>query len=1561
MNKTERRKGGRFRRLITAVFALVFVGSLFSTISAFAASSLFKIKNVELSKLSSTAEGVVSSFDESTIVSNVTFHKINDIAEYTITLRNTDSKDHVIKAITDDNKNSHIVYEYDQHGGEQINAGSDLVFVVTAKYVATVESNQREQAVNVKFYINFTDIEEEVPIVPDTGINSGTSEYIQFSVTSMVISAAMLTIIGIVVLKKNKKISKAVVAGIIAVTAISTTATIKAATVDVNSISVATNYSLYDKYVVTYEDANGTKHDEVVGYNEVANISDQIKEGYAFTGWVDENGEAVDLSEPIMGDITIRPTFRANEYSIRFNGNGATSGEIADLPMVFDEAKALSANAFVNTGSTFMGWDTQANGAGVHYDDQAEVKNLTAEDGAIFNLYAQWSINPYFIEYDGNGATGGEMAKTNCEYNQNCTLRTNAFAKRGYDFDGWKLNGQSFADGQEVRNLAEQGTVTLVAQWKAHVYRVTYSGLTTEEEEYLREQGNPDSYTIESQDTTLKKPADRKDADGDITQHCIGWRDVTVYDDITLPIIDSLGDKQYEAVWEAVALPEYNISYDYDGGAVAAANPTKHNKKQSFTLNEPAKIGYTFTGWTGTTIQGDTPVKPYTLPNPHARSDIEFVAHFRKNNYTIEFDGNGATSGATASMNMKYDESENLTTSGFTRTGYIFSGWNTQADGSGTNYTDGQEVRNLTDIDGLTVTLHAKWSPIHYNIAFHQNADNVSGSMTTMSNIAYDETVNLTENAFALSGYKFMGWNTMANGTGTSYADKASVKNLTTTDGATIDLNAQWKESTATFGTFGNPSTTSVSKFAHYTAGTPSAETLANATNIATRDSNFPIYGWEDGEYYYWWSEAESARIPSNSSRFFERNGKYVEITFDGIDTSHVTNASAILHNNTRLKKVDLSNFDTSSLVNAQSMFEACYALETVILPEGFGQNVTDASRMFYGASKLKTINMVDFDSTNLENTTSMFYGATALTSLTLPENFGKKITDAANMFNGTSIATMNIDDFVPEQPTSIYGMFAGTKMTSINLSHWNFSSVTSLANLFNNCTNLTSVDLGNWSTENITNMSGMFKNTAIPDFSFLESWNVSSVENMSSMFEGTKDTQMDLSSWNVSKVKNMTNMFLSSSLTSLNISTWDTPLLENMYQMLRYTRLTTLDISKLDTRNVTNMVWALTQMNNLKTVYVGENWNTDGITGGNGASMFDGAFKIVGGAGTVHINEQQYTNQSRARIDDPDNGKPGYFSIKGARYIRYDGNGADNSEYETMTSHYITNETPLKENAFVRDGYAFNGWNTQADGNGTSYTNKQVISDLVESKTPLTLYATWREKRDFEGTIDLTRQYSSANVLQLSGSMSGEYVGAAYFNPADLSETCTATSENVADKEAKTGCMKWFIYDDSGSNYKMILDHNTTKLVTFNSSNKNSNPQALYDRLEADTADWDSTKLSTNILTAADVAAISNINSFNPANSTYYSLGTEINSSDGKGRSAFGWLYDYTRECETHGCDHEVSTGYGHWTTTPVSGNTKNVWLINYFGRLTFTEAKLGNWGIRPIVTVAKSLVNAQ
>ena len=77
-------------------------------------------------------------------------------------------------------------------------------------------------------------------------------------------------------------------------------------------------------------------------------------------------------------------------------------------------------------------------------------------------------------------------------------------------------------------------------------------------------------------------------------------------------------------------------------------------------------------------------------------------------NYSISFDGNGAD-GEMDAITATYDEEYTLTANTFTRTGYTFTGWNTEADGSGTSYEDGATVSNLTTEDGATVTLYAQW------------------------------------------------------------------------------------------------------------------------------------------------------------------------------------------------------------------------------------------------------------------------------------------------------------------------------------------------------------------------------------------------------------------------------------------------------------------------------------------------------------------------------------------------------------------------------------------------------------------------------------------------------------------------------------------------------------------------------------------------------------------------------------------------------------------------------------------------------------------------------------
>ena len=60
--------------------------------------------------------------------------------------------------------------------------------------------------------------------------------------------------------------------------------------------------------------------------------------------------------------------------------------------------------------------------------------------------------------------------------------------------------------------------------------------------------------------------------------------------------------------------------------------------------------------------------------------------------------------------------------------------------------------------------------------------------------MTFDTGEALSPNVFAREHYRFTGWNTKADGSGTSYADKAVVKNLTDKDGDVVDLYAQWEK-----------------------------------------------------------------------------------------------------------------------------------------------------------------------------------------------------------------------------------------------------------------------------------------------------------------------------------------------------------------------------------------------------------------------------------------------------------------------------------------------------------------------------------------------------------------------------------------------------------------------------------------------------------------------------------------------------------------------------------------------------------------------------------------------
>ena len=123
------------------------------------------------------------------------------------------------------------------------------------------------------------------------------------------------------------------------------------------------------------------------------------------------------------------------------------------------------------------------------------------------------------------------------------------------------------------------------------------------------------------------------------------------------------------------------------------------------------------------------------------------------------------------------------------RTGYEFLGWATSSTATSATYQPGDSFTTNAD-----TTLYAVWKANTYTVKY--NANGGTGTMSDSSH-TYDVSKALTSNAFTRSGYTFLGWATSSTSTSAIYTDGQSVKNLTSTNGGTINLYAVWKLETS--------------------------------------------------------------------------------------------------------------------------------------------------------------------------------------------------------------------------------------------------------------------------------------------------------------------------------------------------------------------------------------------------------------------------------------------------------------------------------------------------------------------------------------------------------------------------------------------------------------------------------------------------------------------------------------------------------------------------------------------------------------------------------------------
>lgn len=169
--------------------------------------------------------------------------------------------------------------------------------------------------------------------------------------------------------------------------------------------------------------------------------------------------------------VTLYANWKPNNYKVRYNGNGATSGTMTDSSHVYDTVNSLTKNAYARTGYTFTGWNTKADGKGTAYVDGDSVKNLTASKDGVVTLYAQWKSNRYTLTYNANGGTVSASSKTLQYGDAFGTLPT---PKRdGHRFLGWYTSATGGTKISEATKIGAENT-TIYAHWDAYTLSINY-------------------------------------------------------------------------------------------------------------------------------------------------------------------------------------------------------------------------------------------------------------------------------------------------------------------------------------------------------------------------------------------------------------------------------------------------------------------------------------------------------------------------------------------------------------------------------------------------------------------------------------------------------------------------------------------------------------------------------------------------------------------------------------------------------------------------------------------------------------------------------------------------------------------------------------------------------------------------------------------------------------------------------------------------------------------------------------------------------------------------------
>lgn len=544
-------------------------------------------------------------------------------------------------------------------------------------------------------------------------------------------------------------------------------------------------------------------------------------DGYSFKGWntkADGTGTSYSNEQEVnnlassSSSITLYAQWQPLEYKVYFSA-GEGNGTMDEQTLTYDKSENLSANTFSKSSSSFVGWSRGA--LGHIYEDKARVCNLCTLDGNGIpegvNLTAQWAdYGSVVLMITLNGKS---IDIPNCE--TSIILNSNSS-----DFTGFKKSGNGT---YQLNNLPSNAEYTLLIDDFDGInrkYDTSSVRITTKPDEAVIINLNYCTVQINSQDDDYYGTAWIEDGNSRVSKKTVLVGDKLIINSGTNEgyIFESYTAMLNAPKWEDDNLTIPNQEITVKGETIITSHPTpikykiKFNsnggktpsgeisKMQDLIYDEPSNLfdnkfirkGYVFAGWSenndgsGTVYDNGQSVKNLSNTN---NDTLNLYAKWDNNNYYVHFSNNGAL-GTMDAQKFTYDKTQTLNSVTLSKAGYRFKEWNTKENGEGTSYKDKASVMNLTDEYDGNVILYAQWQRENYVLNYVSN-DKKNASIK--EKVLVNEEHKIAGNSFKRDGYKFVQWNTRADGKGEVYKVGDNICNLGQ-DNETITLYAQWKK-----------------------------------------------------------------------------------------------------------------------------------------------------------------------------------------------------------------------------------------------------------------------------------------------------------------------------------------------------------------------------------------------------------------------------------------------------------------------------------------------------------------------------------------------------------------------------------------------------------------------------------------------------------------------------------------------------------------------------------------------------------------------------------------------